>query len=117
VQSTGVKVDLMIVDIPEGLPIPMVSCPTTSILEWNMLKDGFLHMVFDFGSSLVHDDEVLLLFHSDNLQLKANIKGFMKAYHFLLFNECMGINCLQMTSGRDLSETMSESRILIFFML
>jgi hypothetical protein len=31
VHSSGVGVDLMIVDIPEGLPVPMVSSPPTSI--------------------------------------------------------------------------------------
>jgi hypothetical protein len=30
-QGTGGGVDLMIVDVPEGLPIPMVSSPPTSV--------------------------------------------------------------------------------------
>jgi hypothetical protein len=49
-------VDLMIVDIPKGLLVPMVSSPPTSIPEWNSEDKNFLPMVFDFGSSLVHDN-------------------------------------------------------------
>jgi hypothetical protein len=64
VLNAGVGVDLIIVDIPEGLLVPIVSSPTTSVSKWNKLGDGFLQMVFNFASSLVHDIEVLLLFHS-----------------------------------------------------
>jgi hypothetical protein len=37
VHSSGVGVDLMIVDIPKGLPVPIVSSPTTSVpsgMQW-----------------------------------------------------------------------------------
>jgi hypothetical protein len=35
VQGTAGGVDLMIMDIQEGLPVPMVSSPSTSIPDWN----------------------------------------------------------------------------------
>jgi hypothetical protein len=57
----------MIMDIPDGLHISLVSSPASSVPEWNKLRDGFLQMVFDFASSLVHDDDVLLFFHPDTL--------------------------------------------------
>jgi hypothetical protein len=65
----------MIVNIPKGLPVPMVSSPPTSIPEWNSEDKNFLPMVFDFGSSLVHDNGVLLLFHKEDLKLRASIRG------------------------------------------
>jgi hypothetical protein len=49
-------------------------------------------MVFDFANGLVHDSRVLLLFHPDDLQMRADIRGCMKAYHFSLFKEFMGMN-------------------------
>ena len=82
----------------------MVSSLAISIPKWNKLRDGFLQMVFDFISSLVHGDWVLLVFHSDDLQMKVDIKGFMKAYHFSFFKEFMGVNHLQMTSYKDASK-------------
>ena len=54
VEGNANGVDLMIVDISKGLPVPMVSSPHTSMLGWNMEVKYFLSMVFDFGSLLVH---------------------------------------------------------------
>ena len=106
----------MILDIPEGLPVPMVSDPASSILEWNKLPERFVETIFEFASGLVHDNGVLLLFHPDDLQMKADIRGYLKAYYFLLFKEFMGVNCLQLTSARNASKTVSESCILKFSM-
>jgi hypothetical protein len=39
-------------------------------------------MVFDFGSSLVHDNGMLLFFHKNNLKLRTDIRGYSKAYYF-----------------------------------
>jgi hypothetical protein len=44
-------------------------------------------MIFDFESSLVNDNGVLLLFHKDDLQLRADIRGYSKAYHFSILKE------------------------------
>jgi hypothetical protein len=116
-QSTDGGVDLMIVDIPEGLPVPMVSSPPTSIPGWNSTDENFLPLVFDFGSSLVHDNGALLLFHKDDLKLRANIRGYANAYHFKIFKEWTGINRLPLTSARDASKTVSGSNLVMCFIL
>jgi hypothetical protein len=79
VQGTAGGVDLMIVDIPEGLPVPMVSSPPTSVPEWNSEDKNFLPILFALGSSLVHDNGVLLVFHKDDPKFRASIRGFAKA--------------------------------------
>jgi hypothetical protein len=117
VQGTTTGVDLMIVDIPEGLPILIVSTPPTSVPVWNSVDENFLPLVFDFGSSLVHDNGALLLFHKDDLKLRADIRGYAKAYHFSIFKEWTGINRLPITSPRDASKTVSGSILLICFIL
>jgi hypothetical protein len=116
-QGTDGGVDLMIVDIPKGLPVPMVSSPPTSILGWNSTDNNFLPLVFDFGSSLVHDNGALLLFHKDDLKFMANIRGYAKAYHFSILKECTGINRLPITNVRDASKTVSGSSLVICFIL
>jgi hypothetical protein len=103
VQGTAGGVDLMIVDIPEGLPVPMVSSPRTSVT--------------DFGSFLVHDNGTLLLFHKDDLKLRADIRGYANAYHFKIFKEWTGINRLPLTSARDASKTVSGSNLVMCFIL
>ena len=70
----------MIMDIPEGLPVPTVASPTSSVPEWNKLRDRFVETVFEIASGLVHDNGVLLLFHPDDLQMRADIRGCLKAY-------------------------------------
>jgi hypothetical protein len=117
VQGTDGGVDLMIVDIPEGLPLPMVSSPPTSVPRWNYANKNFLPLVFDFGSSLVHDNGALLLFHKDNLKLRADIRSFAKAYHFSILKEWTEINLLPITSARNVSKTVSGSSLVICFIL
>jgi hypothetical protein len=117
VQGTDGRVDLMIVDIPEGLPVSMVSSLSTSVLGWNSADKNFLPLVFDFGSSLVHDNGALLLFHKDDLKFRADIRGFANAYHFKILNEWTGINRLPLTSSRDASKTVSGFSLVICFIL
>jgi hypothetical protein len=116
-QGTDGGVDLMIVDIPEGLPVPMVSSPPTSIPGWNSVDPNFLPLLFDFGSSLIHDNGALLLFHKDDLKFKADIRGFANAYYFKILKEWIGINRLPLTSARNASKTMSGSSSFICFIL
>jgi hypothetical protein len=116
-QGTIEGVDLMNVDIPKGLPVSMVSSPPTSVLEWNSDDKNFLAMVFDFGGSFVHDNGVLLLFHKDDLKLRADIRGSTKAYHFKILKEWTGINHLPFTSARDASKTVSDSCFVTLFIV
>ena len=109
VQGIVVGVDLMIVDISKGLSIPLVSSLSTSVPEWNSEDKNYLLMVFDFGSSLVHDNGVLLLFHKDDLKLKASIRGFAKAYHFSILKKWIEIKRLPITNARDASKIVSDS--------
>jgi hypothetical protein len=117
VQGTSSGVDLMIVDIPEGLSVPIVSSPPTSVPVWNSADESFLSLVFDFGSSLVHDNGALLLFHKGNLKLRADIRGYANAYHFKILKEWMGINRLPLTSAKDSSKTVSGSNLVMCFIL
>jgi hypothetical protein len=116
-QGTTGGIDLMIVDILEGLLVPMVSSPPTSIPEWNSNDKNLLALLFDFGSSLVHDNGVLLFFHKDALKLRADIRGFVKAYHVKIMKEWTGINRLPLTSARDASKTVSDSYLITLFIV
>jgi hypothetical protein len=93
--------------------LPMVSSPPTSVPDWNSEHKSFLSMVFDIGGSFVHDNGVLLLFHKDDLKLRADIRGYSKAYHFSILKEWTGINRLPITSARDASTTVSGSNLVI----
>ena len=115
VQGTTNGVYLMIVDIPKGFPIPIVSFPPTSVLGWNSIDENFLPLVFDFKSSLIYDNGVLLLFYKDNPKLRVNTRGYAKAYHFSIFKEWTGINHLLITNPKDASKTVNGSSLIICF--
>ena len=117
VQDAKAGVDLMIMDIPKGLPIPSMASPTSFVPEWNKLPDRFVETIFEIASGLVHDNGVLLLFHSDDLQMRADIQDCLKAYHFSLFKEFMGVNRLPLTSARNASKTVSILGILKLLLL
>jgi hypothetical protein len=104
-KCTGV--DLVIIDIRDNLPIPELSNPPSFVPEWNKRKKGFLEVLFDFANSNLHDNGAILLFFSDDLDVKADLKGLMSAYGFFTFKEWMEVNCLRMTSARDHSKTVS----------
>jgi hypothetical protein len=112
---SGTGVDLMILDIPEGLPVPMVSSSPTSIPVWNSEDVNFLPVSFALGSTLVHDGGALLLFHKDDLKLRALIRSTARAYHFTMLKEWTGINRLPITSARDSSKTVSDYRLMLCF--
>ena len=67
IQGDSVGVDLMIMDVPEDLLVPMVSDPASFVPEWNELPEKFVETIFEFASRLVHDNGVLLFFHPDDL--------------------------------------------------
>ena len=112
---SGTGIDLMILDILEGLPIPMVSSPPTFVLVWNSKDVNFLPISFALGSTLVHDSGVLLFFHKDDLKLRASIRGFAKAYNFSMLKEWTGINCLPITSARNTSKSVRDYRLMLCF--
>jgi hypothetical protein len=95
----------------------MVFSPPSFIPGWNIEVKNFLCMVFEFGSSLVHNNRMLLFLHKDNLQLSTNIRGYSKAYHFFILKEWTGLNHWPITSARDSSKTVSDSCLDICFIL
>jgi hypothetical protein len=118
VLGTAGGVDLMIADVPEDLPVPFVSSPRTAVPEWNsyhVVEGGtpFLSIVFAMGSMLVHDNGALLLFHKDDLKVRADIRGSANSYHWKILKEWTGINRLPLTSARDASKTVSGSNLVI----
>jgi hypothetical protein len=91
IENMGFGVDLMIVDILEGSPVPHLFIPTTMIPDWNNLEPRFLDTIFEFVSFHVHNVGAMLLFHADDLKIKTGLKEFMKAYDFSVFREWMSL--------------------------
>lgn len=99
--------DLVIVDMPEGLPVPGVSNPANSIPAWNQDSKEWLQPIFDFADQHLHDDGAIILFHPFRLATKSNILGYYKSYGFEIRKEWWGMNRLHLTSPSNPAVTVS----------
>ena len=98
--TTGVQpcLDLILADIPEGLPVPGISNPPTSIPAWNQDTHEWLQPVFDFADNHLHDDGAIILFHPFRMTTKAMILGYCECFGFQVRKEWWGMNRLHLTS-------------------
>ena len=107
--TTGVQpcLDLILADIPEGLPVPGISNPPTSIPAWNQETHEWLQPIFDFADNHLHDDGAIILFHPFRMTTKAMILGYCECFGFQVRKEWWGMNRLHLTSPINQSVTVS----------
>ena len=122
VPSTQPCMDLFILDLPEGLPVPEVSDPPSAVPDWNVIPPTFLEDAFEFASNHLHDDAAMLIFLADDIKVKREILGYLAGFNFMEYREWLGVNCLQLASPRDPSRrvsfhfyTISVSFVIYFF--
>jgi hypothetical protein len=116
-------VDLILVDMPESLPVPTISDPPGEIPEWNTAEDDWLDPIFDFADNHLVDDGAIIIIHPYRQSTKANILGYSKATGFTLFKDwtCMNrlhlaspVNHLKTVNFHPLSSFLSSNIVLLF---
>ena len=75
VVSSELAIDLMVVDVPEGLHVPTISAPPAPILRWNEFGDTWLVPVFDFASAYLHDRGALLVMYPSSSSHRSQLLG------------------------------------------
>jgi len=87
--------DLVIADLPIGLPVPTVLVPSSIIPTWNEKSDDYLQELFDFVNEILHDNGVLLLiFPFDNGEFLEDIERFYDCFGFAMSKKLIGsISC------------------------
>jgi len=90
--------DLILADIPEGLHVPGISNPPSSIPAWNQESKESLQPLIDFADEHLHDDGAIILFHPFRMSMKSNILGYCKSYGFAIRKEWWEMNRLHLTS-------------------
>lgn len=108
-------VDLMIVDMLEGLPVPGLSIPATSIPRWNHESTEWLQPIFDFADQHVQDDGALIIIHPFRLPTKSKILGYCESYGFEVRKEWWGMNRLHLAKPENPSLTVRI--VLKYFVL
>ena len=92
------RVDLILVDMPEGLPVIGVSESKFSIPLWNTLPESWLQPVFDFADMHLHDDGAFIILHPQSMEAKKTIIQHTKAYSFQKKLDSWDINKLFLTN-------------------
>lgn len=92
-------------DVPEGLPVPTVSNPPTSVPSWNQFSEVGLRDIFDFADSYLHDAGALLVISPFCRNIKGHLLGNCRSFGFKLYKEWHGMNWLHLTSASDHSTT------------
>jgi hypothetical protein len=105
-------VDLILVDQPEGLPVPGISNPISSLPLWNQDSKKWLEPIFYFADQHLQDDGALIIIHPFRLSTKSNILGYCKSYGFEIRKEWWGMNRLHLTSAVHPTSTVNSKPIL-----
>ena len=102
-KHTGI--DLLIADIPENLPVPGISIPSTIIPPWNVRPEKYVDTIFEFAEIYLHDDAALLLFHANDRDVLIDVEECAETYNFHLECDWWGMNDLPLASPRNPSTT------------
>ena len=103
--------DLIIADIPENLPVPTVSIPSSTVPSWNSRESGYVESIFEFASYYLQNDGALLLFHCDDRDLCTEVFDLADSYDFVMTKDWWGINDLSLASPRDPTSTVFSTSI------
>ena len=100
---------MIIADIPENLPVPTISTPSSSIPPWNARHTGYVETIFEFASDFLQNDGALLLFLCDDRHLISDIFEQAHTYDFVLHKDWWGINDLGLASPKDSNSTVIKT--------
>ncbi len=104
--------DLLIVDLPEGLPVPHIFFPPSVVPEWNKHNTTEIEAIFEFAFSFLHDNAFILLFISECKHVRQDVRTYSATYGFTLLKDWWGINDMKLCSDIDASTTVST--IILF---
>ena len=63
VVSAKATLDLIIVDVPEDLPVPTISELADAVPPWNQSADSLLKAAFIFVEDYLQDDSAMIVIH------------------------------------------------------
>lgn len=106
VLSTQHAVDMIVVDVPEGLHVPTISAPPAPIPKWNEFTADWLVPVFDFAQEYLHDKAgLLIMYPALSRPHRSQLLGCCESYGFRIILTWLGMNHLHLTSPTDPTKT------------
>jgi hypothetical protein len=98
VVNAKATLDLIIVDLPEGLAVPTVSSLADVVPPWNHCSESFLEVVFVFIEEYLQDDGGVIVIHPFQVDAKSTILGYFAEYGFEIRKEWLCMNQLHLSS-------------------
>ena len=90
-------IDLVIVDAPEDLVVPVIS--PMSVPSWNKQEAYYFDQLFAFADCHLTDDGVVLLFHPKDRRIEKKLDSKIKIYDFAIVRDWYGYNPIPMASS------------------
>jgi hypothetical protein len=87
VVNAKATVDLIIVDVPKGLLVPIVLDPADVIPPWNQSIESFLEVVFVFAEDYLQDDCAIIVIHPYQVVSMSTILRYCVEYNFETYKE------------------------------
>jgi hypothetical protein len=100
--------DLIIADLPEGLPVPNVSSPPDLIPSWNAHNSKDIEALFEFADGFLTDDAPLLLFLPEFKTIRDDVRSYAASYGFALAKDWWAINELPLCLPTDTKLTVQS---------
>lgn len=109
--------DLLIADVPDNLPVPRISNPSSTVPPWNVADvDDFVETLFAFAVQHLSDDGAILLFLPGSPSIRKDVLGWAEAYGYMQYKDWWGINELRFSSYRDPQRTVLTSFLVAKFL-
>jgi hypothetical protein len=77
-------IDLLLVDVPDNLPVSAISTSSSDIPTWNCWGPSFFDDVFTFAEDNLHDNGVFVIMHPDAPKMHDDIRDWALECHFTI---------------------------------
>jgi hypothetical protein len=93
VVNAKATMDLIIVDVLDGLPILIALAPEDVVPPRNQSMESFLEPMFVFEDDYLHDDGAIIVIHPYHVLAKSTILEYCIKYSFQIHKEWLCMNC------------------------
>ena len=90
--------DLILADIPDGMPVLSISKHAKDIPSWNEYSIPLVESLFEFSDYFLHDCGGMLVFLPEVPSIRADVLSYASGYGFKVFRDWWAINDLPFTS-------------------
>jgi hypothetical protein len=108
VVNAKATLNLIIVDVPEDLLVPIVSDPADVVPPFNQSAESLLEVVFVFTNDYLQNDGAIIVIYPFQVDAKSTILEYCVEYDFETRKEWLCMNCFHLCSPLNITSTVSS---------